>query len=503
MERSARRVPHGWHTTRRPRLPVVAGVLVGLVGGVLALALAQGVQDPGQSTEWAAGAIAHAQQMRAHPDADKGPQGTPSVIPTSEVDNTPRGQVATYQPEGATPTAHNAFFQPLGTNDRTCFTCHQPQTGWTLSAQDAQARFDQSGGSDPLFRVVDGATCPSADVATLDAKRQAYKLLREKGLIRIGLPVPANAQFVFDKVVDPYNCTTNPSTGLTSPTTGIVSVYRRPLPATNLPFLSTIMWDGREPSLEHQAVDATLIHAQATAAPTPEQQSQIVAFEFGLFTAQVFDTDAQNLDARGATGGPRALAAQPFFLGINDPFSTSFTPVIFDLYTAWTTLPGQDGVTLQRAAVARGEQVFNTKPIRITGVAGVPDGSGFCGTCHDAPNVGDHSVKAPLNLGVADASPPGLDVADLPRFTLRCTAGPLAGQTVTVTDPVRALITGACTDIGKLKGPILRGLAARAPYFHNGSAATLRAVVDFYDTRFQIGLTDREKQDLVEFLNTL
>ena len=63
--------------------------------------------------------------------------------------------------------------------------------------------------------------------------------------------------------------------------------------------------------------------------------------------------------------------------------------------------------------------------------------------------------------------------------------------------------TGKWADIGKFKGPILRGLAARAPYFHNGMAATLQAVVEFYDSRFQLGLTDREKADLVAFLQSL
>ena len=63
------------------------------------------------------------------------------------------------------------------------------------------------------------------------------------------------------------------------------------------------------------------------------------------------------------------------------------------------------------------------------------------------------------------------------------------------------MITGNCADIGKVKGPILRGLAARAPYFHNGSA--LMDAVNFYDQRFNIGFTDQEKQDLVNFLNAL
>ena len=67
----------------------------------------------------------------------------------------------------------------------------------------------------------------------------------------------------------------------------------------------------------------------------------------------------------------------------------------------------------------------------------------------------------------------------------------------------RAMVSGKCADIGKVKGPILRGLAARAPYFHNGSAATLNDVIEFYDQRFSIGLTAQQKSDLIAFLNSL
>ena len=71
------------------------------------------------------------------------------------------------------------------------------------------------------------------------------------------------------------------------------------------------------------------------------------------------------------------------------------------------------------------------------------------------------------------------------------------------TDPGRALLTGHWNDIGKFKGPVLRGLAARPPYFHNGSAADLGAAVDFYDTRFAIGFSAQEKADLIAFLSAL
>ena len=480
---------------------------------------AQTPADNDANTAWQLGAMIHMQRMRVFHDADAGAQPTPSVIPERAMDADPGGIVSTYQPGGATLTSSNSFFQNLGTNGRTCFTCHQPQNGWTVSAQSVQARFNSSLGTDPIFRLVDGATCPTADVSSLQNKLQAYSLLLSKGLIRIGLPVPANAEFQVSVVSDPYNCNTNPATGLLSPTSGIVSIYRRPLPSANLGFLSAIMWDGREPNLFSQSVDATLGHAQANASPSTAQQQQIVNFENGLFTAQLLDNAAKNLDADGATGGPVALQGQlaSFFIGINDPLGLNptgapFTPNVFNLFQAWSSLPGAGGLNKDRESVARGETLFNTTQINITGVGGLndvlgtPSISGFCGTCHDTPNVGNHSVKAPLNIGIANAgpnSPPALNIAGLPVFTLSCTSGALTGQSFVVTDPGRALISGKCADIGKVKGPILRGLAARAPYFHNGSAATLLDVVEFYNQRFNLGFTEQQKSDLVAFLQTL
>jgi hypothetical protein len=233
----------------------------------------------------------------------------------------------------------------------------------------------------------------------------------------------------------------------------------------------------------------------------------------------VVDNNAGSLVGDGVTGGPVALSQElaKFFIGINDPLGQNptgrpFSPEIFNLYGSWAGPNGHGKGGKERAAIARGEQLFNSTKINITGVMGLNDAlnqpsiSGFCGTCHDSPNVGHHSVKAPLNIGIADAgqnAPPAVDIAGLPVFTIWCTSGPLAGRMFEVTDPGRALITGQCADIGKVKGPILRGLAARAPYFHNGSAATLRDVVEFYDQRFAIGFTERQKADLAAFLSAL
>jgi hypothetical protein len=338
--------------------------------------------------------------------------------------------------------------------------------------------------------------------------------------------VPSTAEFNVLSVINPYGCGDPAS----------VSVYRRPLPSTNLRFLSTVMWDGRESSpltgtqaithdtnpddliadLRHQSFDATDGHAQALVHLTPEQQRAIAAFELALSTAQAIDDHAGPLNSDGANAGPEflCLKTEPaFFVGINDslggnPSGAAFTPLIFNLFDAWSQLEAKSGMSnqsIRRASILRGEALFNSKPISITGVGGLNDDlkeaviSGTCGTCHDSPNVGNHSMPAPLNIGVADLNGP-LSVSYLPVFTLQ---NKTTGEIKQTTDPGRALITGRWKDVGRVKGPILRALASRAPYFHNGAADTLADVIDFYDKRFNIGFTPQEKKDLEAFLEAL
>ena len=422
------------------------------------------------------------------------------------------GRFANFNIGGPTDTTKNAFFEDLGTNGRRCVTCHQASDAWSVTPAHIQARFEATRGTDPIFRTNDGSGCPTQDVSTVHARREAYSLLLRKGLIRVEIKVPDNAEFTVMDNDNPYGCDS----------TTAISEYRRPLAATNLPYLSTVMWDGRETlknadgtfqpvtaDLAHQAMDATTGHAQG-ATPPPEKVQEIVDFETKLFTAQVHDHDAGDLDDDGAAGGPRHLSRQQFFIGINDPLGgnptgAAFSSKIFDLYDKWAHIEDRyyNERTAARRSAARGERLFNTLPIPITGVAGLNDAlnvpviNGFCGTCHDSPNVGDHSVPAPLNIGLADASQ---RTPDLPLITVMCNA---TGKITQVTDLGRAMVTGKCADIGKFKGPILRGLAGRAPYFHNGSAATLLDAVDFYDTRFALHLSQRDKNDLVAFLKTL
>lgn len=440
-------------------------------------------------------------------------------------------QTFTTDPSGTIDTTA-AFFQSLGTNGRSCSTCHVQGDGWSISAADVQTRFTQAqaspGGlsSDPIFQTVDGSNCDhNVDLSTPAGQASAFSLLTSRGLIRIHLAVPATAEFTVDSVSNPYSCNeTNP-----------LSMYRRPLPTANLRFLSMVMWDGRESSaltatqditkatnpadlladLAHQAVDATLIHAQGSAAAplTTTQQQAIVNAEMALSVAQTSDSVAGSLQADGTTGGPAALAAQPFVLGVNDPFEGGgFTRTIFTLFDSWVNYPTTTTDGSQRASIARGQIVFNTKTIMISGVPGFNDlftggltssFAGSCGYCHDSPNVANHSLAIPMNIGVADVTNP-LGVGYLPVITLRnTTATPPTPATVQTTDLGVALVTGKWADIGKVKVPVLRGLASRAPYFHNGAALTLSDVVNFYDKRFSIGFTTQEKADLVAFLSTL
>ena len=433
------------------------------------------------------------------------------------------GTSETFTATGTIDT-NNAFFQSLGTNGRACVTCHDPGDNWTIIPAHLQQRFNATNGTDPVFRTNDGSNSPLADVSTVAARRAAYSMLLSKGLIRIGISIPSGAEFVLDTVDDPY--------GYASTAHGL-SLFRRPLPTTNLKFLSTVMWDGRKTfrdasssiclkapldptacfaplafDLSDQANDATLGHAQGTQPLTTAQRNSIVAFELGLFTAQTFDADAKNLSAAQADGGAASLSTKPFSFGINDVVSgdyvsgAPFTPVVFHTYDAWTNRPG-GGTEAARRAVARGQALFNTKPIAIKNVKGINDDlglpvlNGTCTTCHDTPEAGDHSIPMPLDIGLTDAS---RRTPDMPLYTLRRIS---TSETIQTTDPGRALITGKWKDIARFKGPILRALAGRAPYFHNGSAADLASAVAFYDTRFAIGFAAQERSDLVAFLQTL
>jgi cytochrome c peroxidase len=463
------------------------------------------------------------------------------VVPNLSPFQDPAGAVATFNSSGPIDSS-GAFFQSLGTNGRSCATCHRLDQAMSLSSRGVQSIYRQSHGSDPLFAAVDGANCPTADVSN----RASHSLLLDRGLIRVGLPVPSSREFSVSVVHDPYGCAIihDPNTGA-----DIISVYRRPMPATNLRFLSAVMFDGRETilpltsgstfpanleaDLKKQALDAIMGHAQATSEPTDAQVNEIVNFELGLTTAQIMGRGAGMLYKHGASGGPVGLANQAYFPGINDtlgadPTGAKFNPSAMTLFSAWdgANHSGTSEQEEMRARIAAGEKLFNTAVATITNVRGLNDNpalgsptviQGTCTTCHDTPNIGNHSLPLPLDIatsrqlafesdpnivaGLARLSPP-----DLPVFEVSGCAdsvNPSVKVTYYTSDPGKALISGKCSDVNRGKGPILRALAARAPYFHNGAAANLQQLVDFYNERFQMNLTTGQKEELIAFLDSL
>src|SRR5450759_2145739 len=284
------------------------------------------------------------------------------------------------------------FFQSLGTNGRSCATCHRPAQGWGISADELKTRVTLTQGLDPIFRTNDGSNCDhDIDTSDVEGRRKAYSLLIDRGLIRVSLPVPETAEFHIVSIRNPYGC------GDTS----TLSMYRRPLPSTNLRFLSTAMWDGRESSTQtgtqkitfatnpsdllanfaHQSVDATNGHAQGATPLALQQQQAILNFVMALTSAQAIDYRSGALNSNGATGGPATLAFETmpaFFVGINDPLGgnphlIAFTPAIFNLFDAWVNplSHGEDeheaggDPSSRRASIARGQILFNSKPIQI------------------------------------------------------------------------------------------------------------------------------------------
>jgi len=226
-----------------------------------------------------------------------------------------------------------------------------------------------------------------------------------------------------------------------------------------------------------------MIHEQASAAPTRAQLQQIEDFERQLFMAQQWDVLGGML---GEPGGPPVLGAENLAIGVA---GAGVVPAksLAALFDPWRNLSAPNLAVRQRAlreSVLRGVDLFVS----------------HCSTCH-VPGTNNAADIGTTNLPTAKDSP------ELPLFRVTCDASarphPQLGRSFLTQDPGRALISGKCADAGAIVMQQFRGLIARAPYFVNGSARNLNELVDFFDRRLKIGFTDKEKEDLVNFLSIL
>jgi hypothetical protein len=448
---------------------------------------------------------------------------------------------------GPVETAGHPFFEPLGSNGRACVTCHQPADAMSLSTETIRARWEATDGSDPLFAAIDGMNCPNLP----PGDPASHSLLLDRGLIRVALPWPPRAadgsviepEFDIEVVRDPTGCNTHPVYGLDSDEPS-VSVYRRPRPAINLRYVTSakfgvapiigksgqiapidpdtgrpvnlnMMSDAREPTLKSQARSAARTHLELARELTGPELEAIKSFELQLYGAQIESTAAGRLDT---PGGPPSLGPAAMASGRDGVLGNNTTNYVFPFGDAW-----RDEATDNefRRSAARGHDVFFFRTFWIRDsmhINSVGLGNPIkrtCSTCHGLHMMAMDSANGWMDLGTTNlpwareepVSPWASEPAQMPLFRLTCRDDlpphPFLGRVIYTQDPGRALISGRCDDIGAIVIQQFRGLAARAPYFSNGSAATLREVVDFYDRRYNIQFTEQEKQDLVNFLSLL
>lgn len=485
--------------------------------------------------------------------------GEGGVLPALSRYHDPWGEIEILNAKGPVDTRGNPFFEPIGTNGRACATCHQPADGMGLSVQAIQRRWQETSGKDPLFAAVDGSNCP--DLPQNEAS--SHSLLLDRGLFRISLPwpprprpdgTPVKPEFTIEVVRDPTGCNTSPVYGLHSAHPH-VSVFRRPRVAANLKYVAVdaggrtfgrvgpfnakrlgmvmdkdpetgryssmnIMSDARDPTLRAQAREAAHDHLQARNGLTERQLEQIVAFESQVYSAQGIDRVGDDFSVQPA---PPALGARNLFTSETGVLGDNYGKPVFKTFDVWKVRAENESAAQAafRASVIRGYQVFFNRPFWIRDTAHINTvGLGnpvkrTCVTCHNLQMVGTDASAGWVDLGTTNEpwaaeplfSPHSAAKPQLPLFKIVCNPDarphPFLGRVIYTHDPGRALISGKCYDVGSIVMGQLRGLAARAPYFSDGSAQDLRGIVDFYDRRFDMGLTQQEKEDLVDFLSVL
>ena len=457
---------------------------------------------------------------------------------------------------GPMDTKGHPFFEPLGSNGRACVTCHQPADGMSLSAATARQRWEATRGQDPLFAAIDGSNCPHLP----QQERASHSLLLDRGLIRVALPwpprgtdgKPIDPEFTLEVVRDPTGCNTHPEYGLTfavspgypcigdrvpsptrstrpmrtsacCPSSARTACLRRRDPDTGRPSVMNLMADARVPSLRAQAQDAAVTHLQVSSPLTRAQLDALFDFESRLYAAEAIDARAGSLTE---PDGPSGLGPQALEKGEAGVLGNNTTRWVIPMEDKWRELPrgADEAINARNAAresIQRGHDVymFRTFWIRdsmhLNSVGLGNPTKRTCATCHGMHMTGMDTANGWMDIGTtnlpwakeAPLNPWTTEKNELPLFRVTCKEGvsphPFLGRVIYTQDPGRALISGRCNDVGTIVMQQLRGLAARPPYFSNGSASTLRELVDFYDRRYNIGYSEQEKQDLANFLGAL
>jgi cytochrome c peroxidase len=319
--------------------------------------------------------------------------------------------------------------ETFGGNGRTCQTCHAGKSG-SISPADAQKLFAKNPNA-PLFRPIDSD----------DGVGASYSRLLADATVRVTIPLPAGWKLAGD------------------PTATSVT-FARGIPSTNnVPSLDTIfMVDGRNTTLEAQALGAVNAHAQPGRQPTFAELGAIA--------------DHQRT---------------------NDFISNS----VLRKYAQGRAAPQLPPGTTE--SEKRGRNWY------------VPSAGGVCGHCHAGPMLNQTSefLLNPLPVGTRffTAFVSELNKKGTPPRTFEVTQPDGTITTVTSPDPGRALVTGNVADVNFFRIPTLWGAKDTAPYFHDNSVKTLEQLAQHYSDYFQAAglppLSAQEQVDILAYLKLL
>lgn len=348
--------------------------------------------------------------------------------------------------------------ETFGGNGRTCATCHGAKTG-TISPEEVAERLAEDPG-DPLF-LHDGSD---------DFQGHGTSRVVADATFLIRIPLPPNVTLASDP----------------SATSVVV---RRGVPTTlDTPALDPVlMYDGRAPDLEEQALGAVHDHAESTVEPTPAQLALIAEHQ----TTNAFFSSSR---------------LRKFFQDGTPP-----------------ELPAG-----QTASEVRGRAFFDDVPIG----AQLNQGSsrqGLCAICHSGPLLNSSNGFNPLPVPPFFV-PAGTRFQSVLVSELNHAGNPVYdflvhnpdGSTTLMPspDPGVSLISGNFTPFpfgpfSNFKIPTLWNIKNTAPYFHDASRKTLSGVLDHYADFFAIAtdvnidgdpplvLTAQDKADVVAFLELL
>jgi di-heme cytochrome c peroxidase len=310
------------------------------------------------------------------------------------------------------------FGATFGGNGRTCATCHSGSNG-TVTVAEAQARF-AANPNDPLFASIDSD----------DGVGNSFNNLLNDVVIRVEITLPPNVHLADDP-------------GATE------VVLFRGIPTTNnTPALEPIlMYDGRAPNLQAQALDAVHSHFQPTVEPTAAELDAIAAFQKTLFTSD----ELRDFATAGQTGEPPHLPQG------NTPQEAMGRGLFHE-----NCMICHDGPNLNQSF-----QFKDSRPLTRNGR--------FFAITGGVPGGGLGSGRANASVFINPTSPIRQWIFDLPDGT---------HKTITSPDPGQALITGRVQDSNAFKIPSLWGISQTAPYFHDNHAKTLREVVEHYQEWF-------------------